>query len=47
VSTEPLTTNETWRALVPGESLLLVDGEIVACHTSTGAQDRDRNLRPV
>jgi len=23
-----------------------VDGEIVACHTSAGAQDRDRNLRP-
>ena len=46
VSTEPLTTNETWRALAPGESLLLVDGEIVACHTSAGAQDRDRNLDP-
>ena len=29
VSTEPLTTNEQWRALAPGESLLLVDGEIV------------------
>ena len=28
VSTEPLTTNEQWRALAPGESLLLVDGEI-------------------
>ena len=28
VSTEPLTTDEQWRALVPGESLLLVNGEI-------------------
>ena len=46
VSTEPLTTNETWRPLEPGESLLVVDGEIVACHTSPGAEDRDRNLNP-
>ena len=46
VSTEPLTTNETWRSLEPGESLLVVDGEIVACHTSAGAQDRDRNPNP-
>ena len=30
ISTEPLTTNEQWRALRPGESLLLIDGEIVA-----------------
>jgi len=29
VSTEPLTTDEQWRALAPGESLLLVNGEIV------------------
>jgi glutamine amidotransferase len=29
VSTEPLTTNEQWRPFAPGESLLLVDGEIV------------------
>lgn len=46
VSTEPLTTNETWRALDPGESLLLVDGEIVACYTSAGAEDLRGNLRP-
>jgi predicted glutamine amidotransferase len=46
VSTEPLTTNETWRSLEPGESLLVVDGEIVASHTSAGAQDRDRNPNP-
>lgn len=30
ISTEPLTTNEQWRALSPGESLLLIEGEIVA-----------------
>ena len=46
VSTEPLTTNETWRPLKSGESLLVVDGEIVASHTSAGAQDRGENPRP-
>ena len=30
VSTEPLTSNEAWRALTPGESLLFIDGEVAA-----------------
>jgi glutamine amidotransferase len=29
VSTEPLTTNEIWRPLTPGESLLLQNGEVL------------------
>jgi predicted glutamine amidotransferase len=30
VSTEPLTSNEAWRALTPGESLLFINGEVGA-----------------
>ena len=30
VSTEPLTSNEDWRALAPGESLLFIEGEVAA-----------------
>lgn len=30
ISTEPLTTNEEWRALAPGESLLFIKGEVAA-----------------
>jgi glutamine amidotransferase len=33
ISTEPLTTNESWLAMVPGEALLLQAGELLAQHT--------------
>ncbi len=32
VSTEPLTTDECWRPLLPGEALFLVHGEVERCH---------------
>jgi glutamine amidotransferase len=32
VSTEPLTTNESWRLLEPREALLLQAGEVVRRH---------------
>jgi glutamine amidotransferase len=34
VSTEPLTTNETWRPLQPGEGLMLEHGEVTQHHLS-------------
>lgn len=34
VSTEPLTRNEEWRALSPGEALLYIDGEVAAQSTA-------------
>lgn len=34
VCTEPLTLNEPWRRLAPGEALLLDHGEVVARHTT-------------
>jgi predicted glutamine amidotransferase len=35
VSTEPLTTDESWRRLQPGEALLLVHGEVERHHVSS------------
>jgi predicted glutamine amidotransferase len=35
VVTEPLTTNENWVAMVPGELQVFVDGVIAGCSSST------------
>lgn len=40
LSTEPLTTDEQWQSFEPGESLLLIDGEV--CHRCIHAGCADR-----
>ena len=42
VSTEPLTTDECWRRLQPGEALLLVHGEVERHHVCSA----EKPLRP-
>ena len=36
VVTEPLTTNEQWTAMVPGQLTVFVEGSVASCNTSTG-----------
>ena len=36
VVTEPLTTNEQWTAMVPGQLTVFVEGAVASCNTLTG-----------
>ncbi len=36
VVTEPLTTNEQWTAMVPGQLTVFVEGTVASCNTLTG-----------